>query len=201
LNINSKNYKSRQNIISNINKFHNDELLTLNRKIDKHDALVTANELKWFDSFILLYDFEINTIINSNSNVDVSKLLAIFLYIKSCVNYNDKYCYPKIETIAKMTDINSEKSVIKYIKLLKELGLILYKNVGLIKYDKENIRYEKNVYVMNYEGHDTILDDYMQKKEEEFQESEAKIVRSKNANNKRSESMKLYWAKRKLGIN
>jgi hypothetical protein len=201
LNINSKNYKSRQNIISNINKFDGGKLLELYKVIDKHDTLITAGKLKQFDGFIMLYDFEIDAIVYSGKNIDIGKLLAVFLYIKSCVNYNDKYCYPKIETIAKMTDINSEKSIIKYIKLLKELGLILYKNVGLIKYDKENIRYEKNVYVMNYEGHDTILDDYIQKKEEEFQESEVKIVRSKNANNKRSESMKLYWEKRKLGIN
>ena len=201
LHINSKNFKSRQNIIGIINRFHRDELFKLNKTVDKHDTMFTAKDIKQFDSFVMLYDFEIDTIVMSNMNIDVSKLLTVFLYIKSCINYELKYCYPSIETISKMTSINSDKSIIKYINLLKNLGLILYKNVGLIKYDKENLKYEKNVYVMNYEGHEDILNDYIEKKESEIREKESKIVNSKNANSKRSESMKLYWAKKKLGIN
>lgn len=197
LHINSKNFKSRQNIINTINQFNEDGLLKLNKVIDKHNTLIIASNLKQLENFIILYDFEIDTIVSYKENIDNSKLLTTFLYIKSCINYSDKYCYPSIEKIRNITNINSDKSIIRYINILRDLGLILYRNVGLIKYDKENLKYEKNVYVMNYEGHKEILDAYIEQKEQEIQAGEVKIVNRKNADLKRSEAMKKYWEEKK----
>jgi hypothetical protein len=197
LHINPKNFKSRQNIINTLYKFNDDKLFKLHKPIIKHDNLIISSELKQFESFIILYDFEIDNIISCKENIDVSKLLTTFLYIKSCINHDYKYCYPSIEKIKYMTNINSDKSIIRYINILRDLDLILYKNAGLIKYDKDNLKYEKNVYVMNYEGNRKILNDYIEKKEIEMREKESKIVNGKNANLKRSEAMKKYWAEKK----
>jgi small-conductance mechanosensitive channel len=138
-------------------------------------------------------DYDIHT--------DKGKLLSVFLYIKGCINSVTNIAYPQIETIKKHTNINSDATIIKYIKILQDIGLILYDNVGLRMFADNSVKYAENAYVMNYEGYDRILEDYLVKKQEELNEKQVKVKNKKDTNLKRSETMKRIWAERKANNN
>jgi DNA-binding transcriptional MocR family regulator len=88
------------------------------------------------DNFTMIYDNEIDFILDYCKSNKINKYLIIhlYLYILSCINNNKqdedyKLAYPKIETMANELEI-SENTVLKYIDILKANKLIYYNNVG-----------------------------------------------------------------------
>ena len=147
--------------------------------------------------FVLLYDFELDTICNSEYKVDKNLLLLTFVTIKSHINNQTKICYPTIDTIQRECNIKSNNTVLYYIDILKELGLILFENVGTRVFKDGTIKQAGNIYTMNYEGHDKYLQTALDRYKVELEADGIKITKAKDANRKRSEAMTAIWAERK----
>lgn len=145
-------------------------------------------------NFVMIYDFELDTILQYDGNINNNMLLAVFAYIKSCIKHSTQVCYPTIETITKNTCIGREKTVLKYINILKDIGLILYDNPGTRKFKKDGtIKECANTYTMNYDGHDILLQEKIKEYIASFDSDEVEIEKRENANKRRSETMKKYW--------
>jgi len=201
LGVSHKNTNRRKKIIEILGSFDKDEIFKFDIKKLNDGDLVVAKEIKELESFTILYDFEIDSIINYDSHTDKGKLLSVFLYIKGCVNSSSCIAYPQIETIKIHTNINSDSTIVKYINILQDIGLILFANVGLRVFADNSVKYAENAYVMNYEGYDKILNDYLLQKQIELSGKNVAIKNKKETNIKRSETMKKIWAERKANNN
>lgn len=194
--VNHNNKKAKNNIIQILNSFKEDKMLEFDN-IQPHKLMVAKN-LKELDSFILLYDFEFETILNCSFSLSVDRLLSVFLYIKGCINSETNLAYPMIETIREKTNINSDASIVKYITALRDLDLILYESAGLRRFKDGSMKYAENTYVMNYKGNEIILNDYIISKQLEISKEMSKKQKQLEANAKRSEAMKKYHFNKKI---
>jgi len=185
-----------------LTNFEKDNFFTYNKE-PKGDSLIIAKLKKELDNYILVYDFEMDTIYNHklDKNIDRDKLYSVFCFIKSCINNETKVCYPTFETIKENTKIKSDNSLTQYLKVLKDdMELILYENIGLKVFKDKTIAQAGNIYAMNYQGSEHCLNLKLQEYKQELESKNIKIVNKEEVNNKRSESMKKYWEKvREMG--
>lgn len=201
LGVSHRNTNKRKKIIDILTSFNKDKVFKFDIKKFNDSDLIVTKEIKEIDSFTILYDFEIDSIIDYDLHTDKGKLLSVFLYIKGCINSSSCIAYPQIKTIKIHTNINSDSTVVKYINILQDIGLILFANVGLRVFADNSVKYAENAYVMNYEGYDKTLDDYLVQKQIELSEKKVGIKNKKETNIKRSETMKKIWAERKANNN
>lgn len=206
LNIKNTNTKARNNIIDVVKKFSEKEMFQYDININKikYTDLVTAKLTKPIESFIYLYDFEIEQIMNCKYKVNKDMLLTLFAYIKGSVNSETKVAYPPFETIRRYTNVKSDNTISQYISILKEIGLLLYDNVGFIRYFNGVVKEANNIYVMNYEGCDEYLKQGLEEHKKKINIDGGGIIEcgSKEKKNiKRSETMIKIWAERKAQNN
>jgi DNA-binding transcriptional regulator YhcF (GntR family) len=146
------------------------------------------------DNFTMIYDNEIDFILDYCKNNKINKYLIInlYLYILSYINNNEKdedykLCYPSIETLANELQI-SENTVLKYIDILKENKLLYYNNVG---YKIVNGEYKMtNTYYCRYDDKEVLenkLDNIRQTKSINIMNKSDKM----KTNNKRSLKQKI----------
>lgn len=151
------------------------------------------------NKYFILFDDEIDTILKSgNKNVNKYKLFLLFGCLKYHYNTGTKYCYPTIETLSDRTRI-SVTTILSYIDVLVDLGLILYDNPGTKLYPDGTVKECNNYYTMNsmnYPGNKEILDQLITHAKQELQQQEEsnqlKIVNNKIGNRKRSIRTKMY---------
>ncbi len=150
----------------------------------------TPNE-EFPEKYFILYDYEIDRIlVDYNGKLNKQKLLLLFGCLKSHYNTEHKICYPTIMRISLETKM-SEKTILEGIKTLENLGLILYSNLGTKLFADGTIREADNVYTMNYEGNEKILNEYLEKELLKVDDEGAEIVKRETANARRSIKMKI----------
>lgn len=144
--------------------FYNDIFLTKEidiTTIDKN-TIIYGLLLDDIDSFTTIKDEELYEILNysKNNKIDTSLLLNTLLYILSFINTNESeenygLAYPSIATIAE--DIGTtEKSVLKYINILKDLNILVFDYVGVIELRSGEIR-NSNMYYARKEDEYKLL--------------------------------------------
>lgn len=131
-------YFQEQQILFFSNKYNCIDEINIEEFVTENKMDIVFAELyeSLEDNFTMIYDNEIDFILDYCKKNKINKYLIIhlYLYILSCINNNKqdedyKLAYPKIETIANELKI-SENTVLKYIDILKENKLIYYNNVG-----------------------------------------------------------------------
>ena len=187
-------------IIRTLKKFEREGFLNYDADIDtvkNNDDIVGDMQVELHvkengGNYVKVYDSELNKILNCSEGADKNKLLALFVYIKGCINEESKVWRKSHINLRENTGINSDRTIENYLKILKEIGLILYKSAGTrlipnadgTKQIKECV----NIFTLNKEGHDEILDREIDR--EFYEKSESYEMRKKNKNSdvKRSES-------------
>lgn len=112
--------------------------------------------LTFKDNYFMLYYDEILKIVNYNGKENKPKLLALFCAIKRRI-YSNQATYIELKILEKETKIN-RKTINKYIKILKDLGLIIYKNAGLRINEYGTYKESPNHFVISFDGAEDILD-------------------------------------------
>jgi len=165
----TRNTNRTKYIIDTLKYFQDQQILFFSNKYNCIDELnieefVTTNKMDMVfaelyegfkDNFTMIYDNEIDFILEYCKKNKINKYLIIhmYLYILSCIDNNKqdedyKLAYPSVEKIANELEI-SENTVLKYIDVLRENKLLYYNNVG---YKIVNGEYRMtNTYYCRYE--------------------------------------------------
>lgn len=133
--------KEKKDITSDIN---------INEKIY---ALV--NEPK--KNFTKVYVDEVYKIMEQQvDNKEKRGMLAYLCCVLYHINQTTQVCFPSIITLKKEAKISNDKTCIKYNDMLKRLGIITYKNIG-IKVDR-NGKYKNGMNVYARLGNESYID-------------------------------------------
>lgn len=116
----------------------------------------------YIEGFTILKDEEIHNIIkySKENKIDESLLLNTLIYILSFISENEKdenykLSFPSIINVA--TNINiTEKSVLKYINILRDLNILVFDYVG-IKEDRNGSIKNTNMFYARIEDEDKLL--------------------------------------------
>jgi hypothetical protein len=202
LNISRHNNYSRKRILDNLMLLENDGYIKYNCDISnvKKEDLIIASFTLIRKSFVKITDSEFDLIFNC-SNINRYNLFYLFSNIKSRID-SKKYCYPSEGELKNNIGINSDTSISKYLKTLKQLKLIDYGNPGEIIINKDNktiVTQSNNIYVLYSDRN--MLQGIIEHRKESYENNNIKIT-NKNENNistnqKRSIAMKEYWKKKK----
>lgn len=179
LNINNKNNYTKQKKIQEILiKFQENNLLICNENLKQinKNTLVTA-KLNITEDFTKIYDYQFDKIFNSNYNIEEKRnLFALLCDISSRID-EKKYCYPDLKTLSQDIQI-SVKSIVKYLKILKEMQLIDYDNPGL-KIKDNKITQANNIYVLCIGDYVNILSNVIEKRKIELINEKNKVIKNK----------------------
>ena len=103
---------------------------------DKTDIFFAEVYTKIDEKFTIIYDEEIDNILElcKQQKIDKYNIIHLYLYILSFINNNEqdelyKLCYPSIETISNALQL-SEYTILKYIKALKDSNILYYDSIG-----------------------------------------------------------------------
>ena len=185
LNISDKNTYSQKEIKNIINGFIEDEIIICRNNIStKSETIedvntISKNKLIFAqinidlneETFTMITETEVDLIKKycEENSVDMFGLLATCLYILSCINMNEKdedylLCYPSIENISSEIDI-SEKTVLKYINILKELKILVFDYAGYKVLSDSKIKNGKMFYA-RYDNEELLLNRLKKEREE-----------------------------------
>lgn len=162
----------------------------------KKDTVVRVDYDLTKKDFTIIYDFEVDTILNVNTRVNKYAMFYLFAFMKYRLNTNTKVMYWSIEDMSKAMNTKSNKTVIKYIKILEKIGLIKSDNVGMRVFKDNSIKQCNNVYTLAYlEDADKIIKQHKLK----LAEKKIKVVKGKTSNQKRKikQKLNLLWKKYK----
>jgi hypothetical protein len=201
-NVSRHNVYSRKRILNNLIILENDGYINYNCDINsiENEDLIFASFTSIDDSFVKILDVEFDLISNC-PNINRYNLFCLFSNIKSRID-TKRYCYPSENELKKNIGINSDVSISKYLKILKQLKLIDYRNPGEIIIEKDgrnHVVQSNNIYAL-YNDRE-ILEDIIQRRIEDYESYNIKMVQRKEnnitTNEKRSIAMKEYWKKKK----
>lgn len=184
LNIADKNSYSQKEIKSILKMFSDEEIFFYRdniftsdeqgidiESIGKTDLIFAELYQDMTDSFTMIIDNEIENIIKySNENkIDTYSLLTTYTYICSCINNNEQceeylLCFPSLLNIADAVNI-SEKTVLKYINILKDLNIFSFDYAGYKVLADGKVKNSKMYYTRV--GNEEILLQRLQKEREE----------------------------------
>jgi hypothetical protein len=203
LRISKTSSDSRRRIIKILRAFEYNGLLKYNQNIDSvgnteditGDILVQLAKSESGGNYVMINDSELEIILNSNEEVDRNKLLTLFVYIKGCINEESKVWRISWLTLMEYTKIGSQKTIGKYLKILKKLGLILYQSAGTRVFTDGTRKVKEcvSIFTMNEAGHEEILRKAIQ---DEFQRNTSEyyvIPKSSKSDKKRSDTMKKHY--------
>lgn len=203
------NKQSRRSIYTLLDHFKHDEIFLFNddydftkvyRGIIRYQLTSTTSPAS---GYFEVYDEEIDAILLDDSlNVDKYKLLLLFAGLKRYYNTDTKICNsPSIETLSTNTGL-SQNTILSYIDVLVDVGLILYSNPGTKLFPDGTVRECNNIYTMNYTGNKDMLEQEVGRMREELLEQEErrqlKVINKKWGAAKASVKMKLHWLPIKL---
>lgn len=202
LNINNNNSYARRKIIEILLLWQEMGIYKYNiglNRIKNSDLIIADQCYDSSDNFVMIYDNELNKILKCKENVDINKLFAVFVYIKSCMDNITTICYPNFEKIKQSTLISHNKTISQYINILKNLKLIIVDNPGYKVFKNGNIRRSNNWYALP--GHEHDLHDAIEKEKQKLEKKKIEIAKGVESNRKRSEAMKKYWREKKKNTN
>ncbi len=172
------NYREIKNIFTILDMFRRGGLINCSNDYDfakvctdvvvfqPTDILLPSSE------YFIVYDYEIDTIlIECAVKLDKFKLFLLFGCLKYHYNTNMKFAYPSIELLASETGL-SHTTILMYLDILVDLGLILYDNPGTKLFLDGSVKECNNIYTMNYKGNEAILKQEIGRVVSELQEQE-----------------------------
>lgn len=218
LNIGDKNTYSQKEIKSILKMFSDEEIFFYHEDIDSDEEIsldintVGKSDLIFAelyhdvtDNFTIVKDKDIKDIIKySNENkIDTFSLLTTYTYICGCINNNEQcedylLCFPSLINISENVNI-TEKTVLKYIDILKELNIFVFDYAGYkVLYDGK-IKNGKMFYA-RVENEQILLNRLQKEREEHGYISISKRFKDKS-NLKRSIKQKINDLEKKETIN
>lgn len=150
------------------------------------------------DDFTIVYDFEIDNILNFDCKVDKYSLFYLFVFIKCKINPASKVMYWSILDMANELNTKSNKTIINYIDVLKEIGLIKVDNVGMRVFTNGDVKNSNNIYTLGYlEDSELILAKQKDKYKSELEEHNIRLENGKKSKQQTSVKLKLnsLWNK------
>lgn len=158
-----------------LKKFNNDGILIFPEEFnfinpdakDLHEIIIGSNLYNCENdgsifSWFKLYFYELDKIMNHKGKESKHKILSIFCNLKSRINANTYICYPSIKQICMDTKI-SKATTLNILNILEnDLNLILRGNPGVILASNDKFKISNNYYIMNYEGHEEILQKHIE---------------------------------------
>lgn len=195
-------YREVKKMMLVLAEFQTDGLVIFN---DDYNFDNVVNEVMKFEpttisepdgDYFSLYDYEIDTILQSAKGCNKLKLLLLFGCLKYHYRSDTKVTHPSIELLSDETGL-SQTSILAYIDTLVDLGLILYDNPGTRLYPDGNVKECNNIYTMNYKGNKAILDQAVERETQELhrqeKENKLKIINKDIGNQKRKIKAKMRW--------
>lgn len=183
----------------------------------KHNDLITFDTINLIDmdSFVILEQKELNTIMSSStSNKEILNLLKVYLYLKCKCNKRKEgdniqknggkaqVAYPSYENISEFT-YTSESCIVEYINKLKEIGLIEYINIGKKYFEndkKKQITECTNIYIIKSivpeDFIETEFKEAMKQQKQYYENNGYTIIKDDNISNKALYGRKGYLIKR-----
>lgn len=197
---------NRNKIINTLKKFENSKLLEYDVNIENINDTddITGDILEKLGAdfkqgnFVIINDKELNAILSCDSGIHKDKLLTLFAFIKGCINSETKVCQLSFDCLRDNTKIVHDLTIETYIKILKELGLLLYGNAATL-YNEETgaVRECANIYALNTEGGAEALKDAIEKDLKEKSKLYKTTKKSKKSDKKRSDTLKAKRATKK----
>ena len=136
----SKDRKDR--IVECINRTLSTDIKT-NANIDELLVVPYKTEKGYY---LIVTDEEVDKILGYEKRINKFSLFNTYVVIKRYVNYNSQKSYPSINRIMTITNVASNNTTMKYIKILEDLGMIVCtRGDGYIVKD-EKIRRSNNEY-------------------------------------------------------
>lgn len=118
----------------------------INLDVDINQIITLPYEISK-DQYLIIIDEEVDTILSYDKRVDKFSLFNTYVTIKRYVNYYTGTAYPSIRTIMDITNIISNNTILKYIKILEELKLIDCERSDFIVND-DGVRKANNTYTI-----------------------------------------------------
>lgn len=118
----------------------------INLDVDINQIITLPYEISK-DQYLIIIDEEVDTILSYDKRVDKFSLFNTYVTIKRYVNYYTGTAYPSIRTIMDITNIISNNTILKYIKILEELKLINCERSDFIVSD-DGVRKANNTYTI-----------------------------------------------------
>lgn len=145
-------HKLKQELCKCLFDLYNWELISIinnNIKNINQNTNIVIEKIEYNSNYTLLSAKEIDKILYSNLDIRLIKtMLYVYVIICSWIGASGRqYCFPKLEDFKKDIGTTSNKRIVNAIQKLKELGLIDYKNIGVVKGDGK-IYQSNNVYVL-----------------------------------------------------
>lgn len=149
--------------------------------------------------FTVVYVDEVYKIVKQQvDNKEKKGMLAYLCCILYHLNQETKVCFPSIATLKKEAKISNDKTCIKYNDMLKSLGIITYKNVG-IKVDRYG-KYKNGMHVYARLGHERYIDNEIIEIRNRDDYFEVKQAKTDLANRKRSIKQKINMLSKKQRV-
>ena len=174
----------------------------LNTNIDfmsiKNNDIVRVDYELVKDNFTIVYDFEVEEILNADTTIDKYAMFYLFVFIKYRLNTNTQVMYWSIKDMAKEMNTKSNKTVLGYIDMLEEIGLLKIGKVGMRVFADNTIKQANNIYTLGYlEDTDKILQEQLSRYKAELNEHSIKIEQGKKSSEQTSIKLKLnnLWKK------
>lgn len=140
----SRHYSIRKEIVFNFKYLYNKLGIPLN-KMDRRERIVHSvngifgtcfdpktniNDILTIpyeidkDQYLVIADSEVDAILSYRKRIDKYSLFNTYINIKRYINYQTGISYPSIKTLMSNTLTVSNNTILKYIKILEELGMI-----------------------------------------------------------------------------
>lgn len=164
----------------------------------KNDDIVRVDYELVKKHFTIVYDFEVEEILNADTKVDMYAMFYLFVFIKYRLNTNTKVMYWSIKDMAREMNTKSNKTVLNYIDVLEEIGLIKVGKVGTRVFLDGSTKKANNIYTLGYlVDTDNILQKQMNYYKEQLAEEQIKIEKGKKQGKQTSVKLKLntLWKK------
>jgi hypothetical protein len=156
------------NITNNINK----------NNIDKN-TIIIIDRIIFKDKYTLVFASEIEKILSYKCDIRAKRTL-LYIYVLIVSRIDDKgYCFPRYDTFERDLQTTSRNRIINAIQILKDIDLIDFANVGVIK-DSKKIYQANNIYVTTItEGYKEILSSALEDSKKYFINTDTDILKNK----------------------
>ena len=164
----------------------------------KNDDIVRVDYDLVDKNFTIVYDFEVEEILNADTTADKYAMFYLFVFVKYRLNTSTKVMFWSIKNMCKEINTKSNKTVMGYIDVLEEIRLIKVGKVGTRVFLDGSTKKANNIYGLGYlEDTDNILQKQMDSYKEELKEKQIKIEQGKKAGKQTSIKLRLntLWKK------
>lgn len=164
----------------------------------KNDDIVRVSYNLVDKNFTMVYDFEVEEILNADTTADKYAMFYLFVFIKYRLNTSTKVMFWSIKNMCKEMNTKSNKTVMGYIDVLEEIRLIKVGKVGTRVFLDGSTKKANNIYTVGYLADtDNILQKQMDSYKEQLEEKQVKLEQGKKAGKQTSIKLRLntLWKK------